>query len=80
MKLVKNNIDSKECTFLDIKMNVDEERRKILTTLYDKREEFSFPIINFPFLSSNVHYKRSHGVFVSQFLRYARVMSMNPVG
>lgn len=77
LKLVKTNTNSKECTFLDIKMNVDEERRKISTTLYDKREEFSFPIINFPFLSSNVHYKRSHGVFVSQLLRYVRVMSLN---
>ena len=68
LKLVKTNNNSKECTFLDIKMNVDEEKRKISTTLYDKREEFPFPIINFPFLSSNVHYKRSHGVFVSQLL------------
>ena len=44
------------------------------TTLFDKREEFSFPIVNFPFLSSNIHFKRSHGIFVAQLLRFVRVM------
>lgn len=77
LKLVKTNSNGNECTFLDIKMNIDEEKHQISTTLYDKREEFSFPIVNFPFLSSNIHYKRSHGVFVSQLLRYVRVMSRN---
>lgn len=74
--LKKANIDDKECTFLDIKMNIDNERRKIKTTLYDKREDFSFTIVNFPFMSSNIHFKRTHGVFISQLIRYVKVMDL----
>lgn len=74
--LKKANIDDKECTFLDIKMNIDNERRKIKTAMYDKREDFSFTIVNFPFMSSNIHFKRTHGVFISQLIRYVKVMDL----
>ena len=75
LKLVKTNTNSLQCTFLDIKMDVDEKKGTVATNLFDKRDDFSFPIVNFPFLSSNIHFKRSHGVFVSQLLRFVRVMN-----
>ena len=40
--------------------------------LYDKRDEFSFRIVNFPFLCGNVPTSQSYGVFTSQLVRYAR--------
>ena len=36
---------------------------KLSTRLYDKRDEFSFHIVNFPFLSSNIPSGPSHGVY-----------------
>ena len=42
---------------------------------YDKRDDVDFPIVNCPYLSSNIPESPAHGVFVSQLIRYARVCS-----
>ena len=42
----------------------------IFTRLYDKRDDFNFPIVNFPFLSSNIPSAPACGVYVSQLIRY----------
>ena len=48
---------------------------KLFTQLYDKRDDFNFPIVNFPYLGSNIPESPAYGVFVSQLIRYARVCS-----
>ena len=48
---------------------------KLTTRLYDKRDDFNFPIVNFPFLSSNIPSAPAYGVYVSQLIRYARTRS-----
>ena len=45
------------------------------TSIYDKRDDFNFHIINFPFLSSNIPSSPAYGVFISQIIRYARACS-----
>ena len=45
------------------------------TRLYDKHDDFDFPIVNVPYLSSNIPEYHAYGVFVSQLIRYARVCS-----
>ena len=45
---------------------------KLSTRLYDKRDDFDFHIVNFPFLSSNIPSGPSYGVYISQLIRYAR--------
>ena len=42
--------------------------------LYDKRDDFNFPIVNFPFLSSNIPASPAYGVYIS-LIRYARASS-----
>ena len=42
----------------------------------DKRDDFNFPIVNFPFLSSNIPSSPAYGVFTSQLIRYARASSL----
>ena len=44
---------------------------KLSTRLYDKRNDFDFHIVNFPFLSSNIPSGPSYGVYISQLIRYA---------
>ena len=39
--------------YLDLKFIID-SRGKLSTRLYDKRDDFDFHIVNFPFLSSNI--------------------------
>ena len=36
---------------------------------HDTRDDFTFPIVNFPFTSSNISV---HGVYISQLIRYSR--------
>ena len=48
---------------------------KLTTRLYDKRDDFNFPIVNFQFLSSNIPSAPAYGIYVSELIRYARACS-----
>ena len=43
--------------------------------IYDKREDFDFEIVNFPFLYSDVPRSTSYGVYISQLIRIAKASS-----
>ena len=45
------------------------------TKRYDKRDDFIFPIVNFPFISSNIPASRVYGVYISQPIRYSNDFS-----
>ena len=45
------------------------------TITYDKRDDFVFNIVNFPFLDGYVPRSASYGVYISQLIRFARVSS-----
>ena len=45
------------------------------TKIYDKRDEFDFEIVNFPFLDGNVPHATSYGDYISQLFRFARASS-----
>ena len=44
----------------------------IHTSVYDKCDDFGFPIVNFPWLSGDVHRLPSYGIYISQLVQYAR--------
>ena len=46
-----------------------------LLKTYDKRDDFNFEIVNFPFLDGEVPRSPSYGVYISQLIRFARVCS-----
>jgi hypothetical protein len=50
---------------------IDSEGR-LGTKPYDKRDDFNFPIVNFPFICSNIPAARASGVYISQMIRYSR--------
>jgi hypothetical protein len=59
-------------------MNMDlylefDDRGQLSTTIYDKRDDFNFKIINFPNMCSNIPASPAYGV--SQLIRYARASS-----
>ena len=39
---------------------------------YDKRDDFNFPIVNFPLISSNIAAASANGVYISQLILYFR--------
>ena len=43
--------------------------------LYDKRDNFNFNIVNFPYLSSNIPSGPAYGVYISQLVRIGRICS-----
>ena len=47
----------------------------VSTKIYDKREDFDFEIVNFPFLNGDVPRSTSDGVYISQLIRFARASS-----
>ena len=61
-----------DCWFFSLLFNVFWSSSSLF---YDKRDDFNFPIVNFPFLSSNIPSVPAYGVYVSQLIRYARACS-----
>ena len=60
----------KETSFLDLKTKVI--GNYIHTSVYDKRDDFGFPIVNFPWLSGDVPRLLSYSIYISQLVRFAR--------
>ena len=61
--------------YLDLTFMID-SGGKLSTRIYDKRDDFDFHIVNFPFLSSNILLGPSYGVYISQLIRYAQFCSL----
>ena len=64
------NTSDKETSFLDL--NIKVVSSNIHTSVYDKRDDFGFPIVNFPWLSGDVPRLPSYGIYISQLVRFAR--------
>ena len=58
--------------FLFLILNIKVIGSDIHTSVYDKRDDFGFPIVNFPWLSGDVPRLPSYGVKISQLVRFAR--------
>ena len=59
--------------FMDLHSSISDGFVK--TKLYNKRDEFDFDIVNFPFLDCDVPRSTSYDVYISQLIRFARVSS-----
>ena len=70
LQLNKTYTSDKENPFLDI--NIKVICSDIHTSVYDKRDDFGFPIVNFPWLSGDVPRLPSYGIYISQLVRFAR--------
>ena len=62
-----------EAPFLDLNLSITNEI--ISSNIYDKRDDFNFETVNFPFLDGAVPRSPSFGVYISQLIRFARVCS-----
>ena len=73
LQLNKANSSDAEASFLDLILSTT---NGILSSkIYDKRDDFNFEIVNFPFLDGDFPRSPSYGVYVSQLIRFARVCS-----
>ena len=69
----KANSSDTEAPFLDLNLSISNGTVSI--KIYDKRDDFDFDIINFPFLDGDVLRRTSYVVYISQLVRFARASS-----
>ena len=73
---IKETTDSPtSASYLDLYLYIDKAGH-LKSKLYDKRDDFDFPIVNFPFLSSNIPSSPAYGVYISQLIRECRACTM----
>ena len=60
-----------EAPFLDLHLSIS--NGFVSSKLYDKRDDFDFDIVIFPFLDGDVPCRPSNGVYIFQLIRFARV-------
>ena len=49
-----------------------QNRNKLSTKIYDKRDDFNFKIINFPNMCNNIPASLAYGVYILQLIRYGQ--------
>ena len=65
LRLNKANNSDTEVASLHLSISND----IVSTKIYDKRADFDFEIVNFPFLDDDVPHSTSYGVYISQLIR-----------
>ena len=73
LTLNKANNNSSNCPFLDLDISISQSQ--LIFKIYEKRNDFLFPFVNFAFLDGDVPFAPSYGVYISQLVRYVRVCS-----
>ena len=71
LQLNKANNTDTEAPFLDFRLSI--ANGFVSSKMYDKRDNFDFDIVNFPFVDGDVPRRASYGVCISQLFRFARV-------
>ena len=73
LQLNKANTSDTDASFLDLHLSISNDI--VSTKIYDKRDDFDFEIVNFPFLDSDDPRSTSYGVYISQLIRFAKASS-----
>ena len=63
LQLNKANSSDNEAQVLDLNLSIT--NGIISSKIYNKRDDFSFEIVNFPFLDGDVPRSPSYGVYIS---------------
>ena len=63
LTLNKTNTNNDHCLFLNLDIYII--NGKFNTKIYDKRDDFLFPIVNYPFLDGDIPLSPSYCVYIS---------------
>ena len=74
LQLNKTNSSDTEAPFLVLNLSIT--KGIVSSKIYDKRDDFIFQIVNFTFLDRDVPRSPSYGVYISQIIRFARLVLM----
>jgi hypothetical protein len=68
---IKNTTDTdRSASYVYLHLEID-SRGRLRRKLYDKRDDFNVPIVNFPFICSKFSTASAYGVYISQMIRYS---------
>ena len=73
LQLNKANTSDTAAPFWNLHLSIS--NGFVSSKMYDKRNDFDFGIVNFPFLDGDVPRSTSYGVYISQLIRFDRVSS-----
>ena len=73
LQLNRANSSDTEAPFFDLHLCIS--NGTVSTKIYDKRDDFDFDIVNFPFLDGDFPWRTSYRVYISQLIRFARASS-----
>ena len=71
--LLNTNINRNYDHYVDL--NIFLHSGVFICSLFDKRNDFDFNVISYPFLSGNIPKIPTYGVYVSQLIRFCNVSS-----
>ena len=73
LELKETSMASNEVCYLNTRIKHEDDETPYHISVYDKRDDFNFQIVNFPNMDNNIPSNRSYGVYISQLVRYARI-------
>ena len=71
LTLKRTSESERNLSYLDISINIC--GGKYVTEVYDKRDDFNFDIVNFPYMCSNIPAKPTYDVYISQLIGICRI-------
>ena len=74
LQLNKANSSDTEAAFWDLYLSIVDGF--VSYKIYNKRDDFDFEIVNFPFLDDDAPRAASYGVYIPQLIRFARMFSL----
>ena len=74
LQLSKAYTSDTDAPFLDLHLSIS--NGFVSSKMYDKRDDFDFDIVNFPFLDGDVPRRPSYRVYISQLIRLLEYVVM----
>ena len=64
LQLSATSTSATEVCYLDTNIKTGSTDTPFRLSIYDKRDDFTFPIVNFPHMDSNIPTNPAYGVFI----------------
>ena len=73
LQLTATSTSSTEVCYLHTNIKTGGTNTPFRISIYNKRDDFTFWIVNCPHMDSNIPTNPAYGVYISQLVRYARI-------
>ena len=78
LEVEHTSTSSAEVCYLDTNIKTGDINTPFLISIYNKRDDFTFRIVNFRHMDSNISAIPAYGVYISQLVRYCKIPKISP--